>query len=544
MDQRVLRYEQLADELAGMIAERILRPGDRLPSVRRMAQEKRLSVSTVVQALRQLEERGQIEARPQSGFFVRPPAPDRSAQIEPQLRQRRARPVAVDINSRLLRVLELNNRGDMAPFGAAMPAAELLPIAHLQRLYGRVGRRSAALLDAASHTSLNHPDLVRQFVRQSLTWGRPLAAEEIVVTNSCTEALSLCLRATTRPGDTVAVESPSYYLMLQLLEQLGLKALEIPTHPRHGMSVDALEIATRERRIAACLLVSNFNNPLGSLVPDQEKQRLAQLMAARQIPVIEDDIFGNLHFAAERPWPVKSFDASGNVMLCASLSKTLSPSLRLGYVAAGRYHAQVLIQKTLTSGATNPVTQAVAARYLESTAYERQLRGLRRAYERQVMQMAEAVLCYFPAGTRLSQPQGGFVLWVELPAAVDSSLLFEDALAAGITFVPGDLFSASGHYRNCLRLNCGNPWSPRLEEAVKRLGSLAAKRAAAQARSYEGDVRQTAVVRPVVSQLRCRRTRRCALRATQRSPARDVPRACARRRGHRGGRNICLQNSR
>jgi len=475
VEQRVLRYEQLADELAGMIAERILRPGDRLPSVRRLAHEKRLSISTVVQALRQLEERGHVEARPQSGFFVRRPVPGKNLALEPQTRQRLARPVAVDISGRLMGVLALNHRPELVPLGAALPAAELLPIAALQRLYSAVGRRSGALLDAASHTAMNHPDLVRQFVRHSLTWGRPLDAAEMVVTNSCTEALSLCLRAVTRPGDTVAVESPSYYLMLQLLENLGLKALEIPTHPRHGMSVDALEIATRERRIAACLLVSNFNNPLGSLVPDAEKRRLAELMAARQIPIIEDDIFGNLHFGPDRPWPVKSFDTAGNVMLCSSLSKTLSPSLRVGYVAAGRFHGEILMQKTLTSGATNPVTQAVVARYLESSAYDRHLRHLRRAYEQQVMRMADAVVRYFPAGTRLAQPQGGFVLWVELPAGADCNALYEQALEAGIAFVPGDLFSASGQYRNCLRLNCGNPWTPRFEEALRRLGSLAAK---------------------------------------------------------------------
>jgi DNA-binding transcriptional MocR family regulator len=331
-------------------------------------------------------------------------------------------------------------------------------------------------------------------VRHSLTWGQAQAVDEMVVTNSCTEALSLCLRAVTQPGDTVAVESPSYYLMLQLLQQLKLKALEIPTHPRHGMSVDALEMATRERRVAACLLVSNFNNPLGSLVPDHEKKRLAELMAARQIPIIEDDIFGNLHFGPDRPWPVKSFDSSGNVMYCSSLSKTVSPSLRLGYVAAGRFHAQIMMQKTLTSGATNPVTQVVVARYLESTAYVRHLRSLRRAYEKQVMQMSEAVQRYFPTGTRLSQPQGGLVLWVELPVGSDSTALFEEAVCAGIAFVPGDFFSASGKYGNCLRLNCGNPWSPRLEEAVKCLGLLAAKIALSAPDRHDAD-RQKAQLR-------------------------------------------------
>jgi len=474
MNQRELLYEQLADEIAGMIAERILRPGDRLPSVRRLAHGKKLSVSTVMQALRQLEERGLVEARPQSGFFVRLPSPNQNSQLVPQSSKRPARPVNVDIGSRIMDVLALHDRSEMVPMGAAMPATELLPIASLQRLYAIIGRSSGPLLNEASHTAMNRPELLRQFVRHSLEWGQPLEADETVVTNSCTEALSICLRAVTKRGDTVAVESPSYYLILQLLENLGLKALEIPTHPRYGMSVDALEIATRERRIAACMLVSNFNNPLGSLVPDTEKKRLADLMAARKIPVIEDDIFGNLHFGKDRPWPVKSFDTSGNVMLCSSVSKTLSPSLRIGYVAAGRFRSEVLMQKILTSGVTNPVTQAVAARYLGSTAYDRHLRGLRRAYEKQVMQMSEAVMRYFPAGTRLSQPQGGLVLWVELPAGIDSTVLFEDAVNAGIAFVPGDLFSANGHYRNCLRLNCGNPWSPRFEEAVKRLGVLAA----------------------------------------------------------------------
>jgi DNA-binding transcriptional MocR family regulator len=473
MEAQALRYQRLADELSGMIARRILRPGDRLPSVRRLAHEKRLSVSTVVQALRQLEDDGQIEARPQSGFFVRLPTPERLSPLEAPPRRRANRPVTVDISSRLVGIRSLNFQPDMVPLGAALPGAELLPIPQLQRLYQLVGRQGAELLNASSHSSLNQPELVRQLVRHSLNWGPPLAPEELVVTNSCTESLTLCLRTVTKPGDTVAVESPSYYLMLQLLENMGLKALEIPTHPRTGMSVDALELATRERRVAACLLVANFNNPLGCLMPDGEKKRLAELMAARQIPVIEDDIFGNLHFGPQRPWPIKSFDTTGNVLLCSSTSKTLSPSLRLGYVAAGRFHAQVVAQKTLTSGVTNPLTQVVTARFLASAAYERHLRSYRRSLEKLVLQMSDLVLQSFPAGTRLSQPQGGLVLWVELPDGRDGNVLHQQAIAAGIAFVPGEMFSASGQYRNCLRLNCGNPWTAPIEQAVRQLGRLA-----------------------------------------------------------------------
>ncbi len=468
----ILRYEKLASELAGMIADGILSQGDRLPSVRRLAEERRLSVSTVVQALRQLEDRGMVEARPQSGYFVRR---QRSASPEPSSRSTPEAPIPVDITQRLVRVLQAGCRPTVVPLAAALPAPILLPVAALQRLYAGVARRHPKLLEGGSHINMDEPALVRQLVRRSLAWGGPLAAEEFIITNSCTEALGLCLRAVTRPGDTVAVESPAYYLMLQLLETLGLKALEIPTDPRQGMSVEALELATRHGGVSACLIVPNASNPLGSVMPDERKRQLANLTAARGVAVIEDDIYGDLHFGDRRPWPIKAFDKAGNVMLCSSFSKSLSPSLRIGFVAGGRYRAAIALQKTITSGGTNPITQHVLAEYLESSAYERHLRTLRRTYERQVESMRAAVGRYFPAETRISQPQGGYVLWVELPESFDATALYERAIVEDLAFVPGELFSASGMYRNCLRLNCGNPHTPEIEDAIRRLGVLIAK---------------------------------------------------------------------
>jgi DNA-binding transcriptional MocR family regulator len=471
MSEELLRYEKLAEDLGGMIAGGTLRPGDRLPSVRRLSEERRLSVSTVVQALRQLEDRGLVEARPQSGFFVRhrgAPCPEPSPRTTPEAA------VAVDVSQRLVQVLQAGTKPGVVPLAAALPAPSLLPIAALHRLYAGVARRHPGLLAGGSHVQMDEPTLVRQLVRRSLAWGGPVPAEEFLITNSCTEALSLCLRAATKPGDTVAVESPAYYLMLQLLESLGLKALEIPTDPRTGISVEALELASRDGKVAACLLVPNASNPLGSIMPDDNKRRLANLTAERGVPVIEDDIYGDLHFGKERPWPIKAFDKAGNVMLCASFSKCLSPSLRLGFVAAGRYRNQLALQKTINSGATNPITQRVLAEYLESGAYERHLRNLRRAYATQVQQMMAAVERYFPRATRMTRPQGGYVLWLELPEEVDTTAIHAQAIAQGIAFVPGELFSPSGLYRNCLRLNCGHPMSAEIEAAVRRLGELAA----------------------------------------------------------------------
>ena len=346
MTAELLRYERLASDLEGMIAGGMLRHGDRLPSVRRLAEERRLSVSTVVQALRQLEDRGLVEARPQSGYFVRR-AP--LARAEPAQRSTPEAAVQVDVTQRLVRVLQAGMKPGVAPLAAALPAPSLLPVAALHRLYAGVARRHPKLLEGGSHINMDEPALVRQLVRRSLAWGGPLAGDEIVITNSCTEALGLCLRAVTQPGDTVAVESPAYYLMLQLLETLGLKALEIPTDPRTGVSVEALDLATRDGRVAACLLVPNASNPLGSLMPDEKKRQLAALTAARGVPVIEDDIYGDLHFGSQRPWPIKAFDRAGNVLLCSSFSKSLSPSLRIGFVAAGRYRPVLALQKTITS---------------------------------------------------------------------------------------------------------------------------------------------------------------------------------------------------
>ena len=466
----MLLYETLANEFSALIAEGRMLPGDRLPSVRQLAQQRRLSISTVVQALRMLESRGMVEARPQSGYYVR----RRLARLVETTGTPQALPTDVGVSRRLVEVLRANEAPGMVPLGSALPAPELLLAPRLNRLYASVARRQPKLLAGSSHGDLSEAPLVRAITRRALEWGDSMAAEEVVVTNSCTEAMTLCLRAVTKPGDTVAVESPTYYVMLQLLEAMGLRALEIPTHPVSGISPEALELATRERRVAACLLIPNGGNPLGCVMPDAAKQRIADLLAARRIPLIEDDIYGDICFGGARPRPIHAFDTSGNTLLCTSFSKTVSPALRVGFVAAGHRVGDIVLQKTLTSGKTNALTQRVIAELMESRGFDVHLRTLRRRFIDQIARTREAVARYFPAETRVTDPQGGFVLWLELPPDVDAFALHRLAVAEGIAFVPGELFSASGQYRNCLRLACGQPWSERIEDGLRRLGQLVA----------------------------------------------------------------------
>ncbi len=471
----MMLYENLADEFATLIGSGQLLPGVRLPSVRHLAQQRSLSISTVVQALRTLESRGMVEARPQSGYYVRR-RPARM--VEALLPAAKPEPVEVGVNRRLMAVLRINEAPGMVPFGSALPAPELMLAPRLSRLYASIARRRPQLLASSSHSGVAEAPLLRAIARRALEWGCPLAADEVVVTNSCTEAMMLCLRTVTKPGDTVAVESPTYYVMLQLLEAMGLRALEIPTHPVTGISVDALELATRTPAagggVAACLLIPNGANPLGSVMPDAAKERLATLLAARGVPLIEDDIYGDICFSGARPRPIHAFDKSGNTMLCTSFSKTVSPGLRVGFVAAGRRAADIVLQKTLTSGDTNPLTQHVIAELMESRGFDVHLRTLRRRLAEQIARTRDAVARHFPAETRVTDPQGGFVLWLELPPEVDCTALHARAVKEGIAFVPGEMFSANGQYRNCLRLACGQPWNERLEDGVRRLGRLVA----------------------------------------------------------------------
>jgi DNA-binding transcriptional MocR family regulator len=297
-----------------------------------------------------------------------------------------------------------------------------------------------------------------------------------VITSGCVEGVVLALRAICRPGDTVVIETPVYFNFLQMIQDLGLKALEIPTSARGGISLDALEYALDRNagEVKACIVISNFNNPLGSRMSDEDKQRLVEMLDVRQIPLIEDDIYGDLSYSDDRPSVAKSFDRNGNVLLCSSFSKTLAPGYRVGWIAAGRYQELIERGKMLANIATASPTQLAIAEFLANGGYEHHLRSIRRVYARQVAQMGDAIGRAFPEGTRVSRPQGGFFLWVEMPAGVDSLGLYRQARALGITIAPGLIFSVEGKHLNCIRLNAAC-WNPTVEVAVETLGRLASE---------------------------------------------------------------------
>ncbi len=301
-----------------------------------------------------------------------------------------------------------------------------------------------------------------------------LAPEDVLPTNGCIEALNLALRAVARPGDTVAVESPAFYGLLQVLESLGMRALEIPTRPRTGLSIEALELALGAyERIRAVVVVPHLQNPLGSVMPEAHKARLVRLCRDHGVALIEDDTYTELLDAEGTPRALKSFDEDGGVIHCASMHKVLAPGLRLGWIHAGRWHARVEMLKYAHSRSNEELAQWAVGEFMATGAYDRHLRRLREALRGQRERTADAIATHFPPGTRLNLPPGGLQLWVELPPGGSAQAVFDAALAEHILVAPGTLFSNTARCDGFLRINCGIPWSPVLADGLRRLGELA-----------------------------------------------------------------------
>ncbi len=464
------KYEQIAAGIVELIESGTFGPGDRLPSLRQLSRQEGVSVSTAMQAYYLLEAQGWIEPRERSGFYVREALP--GALPEPEISSPVADPTAVSMRQLVTRVVLIDAQDPgLVQLGAAHPNLELSAAGEINRIMAALARRMGPESGQYDYVPGCKPLRV-QVARRALAAGMRLVPDDVLITSGCSEAVNLCLRAVCQRGDTVAIESPTAFDTLLCLEVLGLRALEIPTHPRDGMSLSALRFALEHNRVSACL-ITNFNNPLGSNLPEKNRGALVALLAEHAVPLIENDIFGELYFDERRPPVAKAYDQDGGVLLCSSFSKSLGPGYRVGWVAPGRYKGAVEWLKYTTSLAAPTLPAYAIAEFMAGGGYDPYMRRLRREYARRVASASQAVRRYFPEECRLSRPGGGFILWVQLPAGVDALALYARALKAGIAITPGQLFSPTGHYNDFIRLNAAN-WSERAESAVARLGEFVA----------------------------------------------------------------------
>jgi DNA-binding transcriptional MocR family regulator len=463
-------YMRIADGITQQMAVGALRPGDRVPSLRRLSQQHRVSLSTALQAYLWLETRGYLEARPQSGFYVR--APFAASIPEPQFEARTSQPTVVGTRAILADIMASASDPANVPFGAGGANPELFPTRRLNQITRRVVREQP-LHSMRYDFPPGLEVLRRQIARRASAVGCRISPDEVTITCGALEAVNVSLRAVAKPGDVIAVESPTYFAILESVASLGMKVIEIPTHPQTGMDLDALERAIRKHRVKACIALTNCHNPLGYVLTDDYKKSLVDLITRWDVALIEDDVYGDLTFQGARPKPAKAFDRKGLVLLCASISKILCPGFRLGWVAGGRFRADVERFKLLTNVCSPSLPQMVIAEFLESGGYDRHLTRLRATLASQVEMVRHAVGKYFPDGTRVSRPAGGYMLWIELPSKIDALKLYRAALAEHISILPGTIFSATGAYRNHIRLNCGHRWTPPHERALLTLGRLA-----------------------------------------------------------------------
>ncbi|MEH6305647.1 PLP-dependent aminotransferase family protein [Olivibacter sp. CPCC 100613] len=460
-------YNEIAGNIADKIKTGVLKEGERLPSVRKLSKEHGISVNTAKRVFLELEAQSLVQSKPQSGYFISPrkylklPLPEAS------------QPVPIANNSEpdeLMSVYATMGRSDLTLFSIGVPSGNLLPLAKLKK---EIVLATRAMKEGGTEYEplQGNVKLRRMVAARSLAWEGNLKESDLITTNGCMNALALCMMALTKPGDTIALESPCYPGILQLALSLRLKVLEIATHPLTGIDIEALKQLLP--KINVCLLVPNFNTPLGYCMPDESKKEIVALLADHHIPLIEDDLYGDLHFGPRRPKCCKSFDKDGYVLWCGSVSKTLAPGYRVGWVAPGRYKEQILKLKLIHVLSSPSVINEAVGNFLLTGRYENHLRYLRKTLQENYRKYVDAIAAYFPEGTKVSRPQGGLALWIELPDSIDTRELYNYALKKQISISPGRIFTLQDQFHNCMRLCIGLPWTDQLKLKLKQLGNLA-----------------------------------------------------------------------
>lgn len=477
MVNKTFRYEQVAVKIEESIIDMGLQAGDRIPSVRKVSTDFGVSLNTVFQAYSILEARGLIVSRPKSGYYINSFAKNQLS--KPLIQHYEPLPAVVEMSTMATAMMKNAKEHGLLNFSILAPINEFLPVTKINKAV------HASLQELSSDNFQyplveGHPSLLKQIARQTFEWNRSISQDKILITNGCMEAINLCLDALTKPGDVVAIESPTYHGILQSLEARGLKALEISVDPTTGLNIDELELALTKNQVAACLFMPACHHPLGAIMAEENKIRLVNLLAEKDIPLIGDDSLGEVCFTKNRPLPAKAYDQTDNVLYCSSFSKSLAPGFRIGWVSGGKYQPSLLKLKFGSNISTNGMLQDALGRFLESGQYDAHIRKMRLALQGQMVRYTDAINRFFPANTRISTPMGGFSLWIELPAGIDALLLQRKALKEGIGICPGNIFSTSPIFHHYVRINCCPLWSTKVENGIHTLGRLVSKMIADQ----------------------------------------------------------------
>jgi DNA-binding transcriptional MocR family regulator len=423
------------------------------------------SLTTVLRAYGKLEVESLVVAHPQSGFYVRlPQGPSKAALPGPEPRS------AAGIAPRVAHS-ESSKRPLSYLLTGSQPPIEMLPV---KAIVAAV-KRSVLQFDAEcvmyAHSE-GRRDLRELIANRLLLGGCLVDPDELIITGGCTEALMLSVHCVAKSGDTIAIESPNHYGLFNMLSVLGINVIEVPCSPADGMDLDALEEILDSNAIAAVIVTPNFSNPLGSLMPLAARHRIVKLLQARGIALIEDDVYGDLRYGPEIIPNCKALDRSGNVLFCSSVSKTLAPGFRIGWLAAGAHVERARTVKFAMSVQTPHLTQVALAEFLTRHRFSRVVSPAAKVYQRNVRAMIRCILETFPEGVRVCEPKGGYLIWVEMPAGADGKTLHLRCKDEGFHFIHGAACTVSGLYKNCISLSAA-VWNAEAERQVRRIGAMA-----------------------------------------------------------------------
>jgi len=458
------RYQQLAVLFKQQIQQKTWRAGEKLPSVRVTSRCHSLSNGTVLQAYQLLESQGWIVAKPQSGFFVaadveRPEVIETTTSINP-----------VSINDALFDFLKSQTRQESLKFGSAFPGPSLFPLQVLNRSLASAGRKSNpnVVLD---NMPPGNEALRRLIAQRYIQQGIPISHQDVVITSGALEALNLSLQAVSEPGDTVVIETPTFYGARQAVERLGLKAITVPVDAKSGMSVEHLESIFSQHDVKACWLMSNFQNPTGTSMSEGKKRKVVELARQHNVYLIEDDVYAELYYSEQKPSSLKTYDFASmdeRVLHCGSLSKSLCPGFRLGWVVTRRYNQDVQkLQLLSTLSGSAPIQQGVA-HYLQNDSYDNHLRKLRRTLLKRQQWMINELKRHLPE-VEFEVPSGGYFIWLKLPKGVSSEDVYQNLKQHNILIAPEALFAQSFAQAGYIRLNTSLADQEQLSNAIVKM---------------------------------------------------------------------------
>ncbi len=466
MNKQNFLYQTLVSDLMQQIKNGTYKIGEKLPSIRALHKKLGVSISTVYKTYIELESMGVVEARPKSGYFVKPGPllnPPAIVKTLPVIRE-------INFSSIVIAVLKDLNNPDMIQLGSSTTSHELLPVKQLTRITRAVNAQKMKSLISYSMADGN-PGMKRQLARLFMGTMGNTARHDIIITSGCMEAVTISLMALAEKNDTILIESPAHFGFLKLLKELGLNIVEAPVDPITGIDLNQFEKIVKSEKITACLVMSNFQNPTGALMPEGNKKEFVKTAAEYNVPVIEDNILSELYYGKTRPSSLKKYDIWDNVISCSSFSKTIAPGLRIGWLAAPeKYRKKILSIKSGISISSSNLNQYIITEFLKSGAYDRFMRTLRNKLRKQIFKVAQAVKKYFPEETRVSMPEGGSLLWIQLPCDVNGIELYKTARKKQISIIPGQVCSGSGKFKNYIRLGCGSLFDKNMEQGIKTLG--------------------------------------------------------------------------